>query len=126
MLFRRLDKAAQSVHERVFGQTLELRPRRDAANVNAAPEDDPTRAPAQFVGIVTDAPAESALANLKDATMNRRPGAIGREHTVEIADESIDVRRGDMIVEVDTGKRWLIEAVDKDDMGRRLCRVNAA
>lgn len=126
MLFRRLDRAAQSVQERVFGQTLELLPRREAANVNAAPEGDPERASAQFVGIVTDAPAESALVNLKDATMNRRPGALGREHTIEIADDAIDVRRGDLIAEVDTGKRWLVEAIDKDDMGRRLCRVNAA
>lgn len=126
MLFARYDRAAQRAQDRVYGRDFQHLPRVAAANVNAAMQADPARPARVLVGILVDAVAEETLSNIADARMNRRPGVAAREHRIEIADPHADMRRGDLLVEVASGARWLIEAVDRDDMGRRLCRVNAA
>lgn len=124
-LFARYDRVAQHVQDKVFGATFEHLPRRPAANVNAPPEADPDRVSVFVVGIWTNAVTPPALDNLADGTMNRRPGRVLRNETIDVADPNVDLRRLDMLVDVATGRRWMIESVDRDDHGRRLCRVNS-
>ncbi len=112
--------------EPTYGVALRHIPRRDAANVNAAMEADPTRDIVETVGVVDWLDSDPALSNLADSTMNRRAGHAGREHIIDVSAIDIVVRRGDVFEEVETGRRWVVQSADPDDARRYNCRVNAA
>lgn len=122
--FARHDRAAQRVHDRVFGATFDHTPRSVGGSVNAPAQPDPGRAAGAVVGIYSNRKTDAALANLGDGTMNRRPSMWARDETIDVSNSLVEIRRHDILTDRETGARWLIEEVDRDDHGRWLCRVN--
>jgi hypothetical protein len=128
-LFGRLDLAAQAVQERVFGEAFTLRPRKRAAEVNAAWQPDLDRIEIGLVGIYRERDADMNVTDAWDQRTDRRPGLSAHTHVIEI-DPRTNVgfvsQTGDLLLRQDDGSLWRVVSIDPDTMGRLLHNVERA
>lgn len=124
-LFGRLDAVAQRTHEAVFGEEFLHKPKKPAADLNAASIDDTSRPQAVYQLIYRDIDASAQIPDAADPRADRRPGVSGNKHYIEVDPRTSACRPAvrDIFVRQETGKVWRVTAVDPDEMGRLICSV---
>jgi hypothetical protein len=127
-LFAGLDKAAQGVHEAVWGDSFTLKPQRRAADVNARRRMDTTRDEVTFTAIYRQEVAAINQVDAWDERTDRRPGVSAHNHFIDIDPRrwpAVAPQVGDLVQRTDDGARWRVARVERDDMGRVVLAVEA-
>jgi hypothetical protein len=125
-LFSAYDRAAQGIHEALFGEIFVLKPKIAQADPNAGFGVDGARARVAVTGIYREIDVPPIVPESLDPHTDRRPGVSAHRHVIEVDPRTqgrVDVSRGDILTRAAPAQSWRVMSVDYDTAGRMFCNV---
>jgi hypothetical protein len=125
-LFPAYDRAAQGVHEAMFGEIFTLRPKTAQADPNAGFAVDATRPQIAVTGIYRETAVPPTVPESLDPHTDRRPGVSAHRHVIEVDPRTqgkVNISRGDILVRAAPAQAWRVTSIDYDTAGRLFCNV---
>lgn len=126
ILFDAADRAAQAVHERLFGEAMTLKPKALGPDPNASAGVDGARAQVAVTGIYREMDVPPNVVGSLDTHTDQRPGVSAHRHVIEIDPRSqggVNIARGDLIARASPAQSWRVVSIDADSAGRLFCNV---